>query len=284
MDHLLPSGEVLGLYHYFPSDLLVYSLVYFIYRPFQELFPFLLNSWFFIANVIFLVIGYFFARKILGPVEDKRLIPVYIFVTSFFLFSNSSLAALYFIIGFYCLKKLSMKKTGITSYVLSAGVKYVAGLLILVQFIEEAIKIKSIKDLKFIIPYIIGALVIFILVFPFGIGNVFSATILYQGDINYRGQVAGIYGPILIELVLLFNVLSYFTYIFIIMAILSVVLAFKFGKSTYERQMILCFLFMLILPFYATELAVVPLLLWMFKLFDAEFNVSDQIAKEITDK
>ena len=130
----------------------------------------------------------------------------------------------------------------------------------------------------------IGAFVLFILVFPFGIGNVFSATILYQGDINYRGQVAGIYGPILIELVLLFNVLSYFTYIFIIMAILSVVLAFKFGKSTYERQMILCFLFMLILPFYATELAVVPLLLWMFKLFDAEFNVSDQIAKEITDK
>ena len=281
---MLPTGVVLGLYHYFPSDLLIYALVYFIYRPFQELFPFLLNSWFFIANVIFLGIGYIFARKILDQVEDKRLIPIYIFVTSFFLFSNSSLAALYFIIGFYCLKKLSMKKTGIISYVLSAGVKYVAGLLILVQFIEEATKIKSLKDLKFIIPYGVCAFALFILIIPFGIGNVFSATILYQGDISYRCQVAGIYGPILIELVLLFNVLSYFTYIFIIMGVVSVVLAFRFGKSTYEKQMIICFLFMLILPFYATELAVVPLLLWMFKLFDVEFNVSNQINTENTVK
>lgn len=272
--HLLPSGPVLGLYHYFPSDLLIYSFIYYIYRPLLSIFPFLRDSWFFIANVIFLFIGYLFVRKILDHVEDRRLIPIYVFVTCFFLFSNSSLLVMYFTIGFYCLKKLSMKKLGITAYVLSAGVKYITGLILFVQFVEEGMKVKSIEDLKFLIPYIVGSIVMLIIILPFGLGNMINATILYQVG-PQRSQVAGIYGPILIEIILLFNILNLFTYIFIISIVVSIVLAFKIGKTTYERQMILCFLFMLILPFYGTELLIVPLLLWMFKLFGVEYNVNN---------
>jgi hypothetical protein len=270
--HLLDHQEVLGLYHYFPSDLLVYSIIFIVLSPIDTLFPFMVNSWFIIGNFFFLCLGYLFVRKILLDVADKRLIPVYIFVTSFFMFSNSALLVLYFVIGFYLIKRLSRYNTGITSYILAAGVKYITGLLLFVQISEELVKIRKISEIKLLIPYFIGSFVFFILILPFGVYNVLNATFLYQIEVNARSQVAGIYGPILIEFVLIFNLLEYYTIIFLIATIISIYIAFKFGKSTYERQMILSFLFMMILPFYGTELTIVPLLLWMFQLFDVELN------------
>ena len=269
--HLLDHQVVLGLYHYFPSDLLVYSLVYSVFKPINSVFPFLKNSWFVVGNMLFLTISYFFVKKILDQVAHKRLIPIYIFITAFFLFTNSALLVLYFTIGFFFLKKVSNHNAGITAYILAAGVKYITGLLLFVQMIEEFMHVKKISDLKFLKPYIIGT-VFSILIAPFGFYNMINATFLYQLEVSSRSQVAGIYGPILIEVVLLFNLLDYFSIIFIIAVIISIIITFKLGKTTYEREMILSLCFMLILPFYGTELAIVPLLLWLFKLFDVELN------------
>ncbi len=274
--HLLNNHVVFGLYHYFPTDLFVYSIVYIICKPALVTFPFLKNSWFVFGNIVFLTIGYFFLKKILDKVEHKRLIPIYIFVTGFFLFTNSSLLVLYFTIGFYLIKKLSWHNTqyyiGITAYIFAAGVKYITGLLLFVQIVEEFSHVRKIKDLAFLKPYIFGSILFAILIIPFGFYNMLNATFLYQLETSSRSQVAGIYGPILIELVLLFNLLNYYSIIFIIAAFISVLISFKFGKTTYEREIILSFCFLLILPFYGTELTVVPLLLWLFKLFDVELN------------
>ncbi len=270
--HLLNGKVVFGVYHYFPSDLLAYSSMYLYFRPLIQTYPQLLNSWFFFSNVLFLTGGYFFVRKILDHVEDKRLIPIYVFVTCFFLFTNSSLLVLYFSMGFYFIDKLKRHNSGITAYVLGAGVKYITGLLIFVQVIEEFSRVKELKDLKFLRPYIVGTIVFIILIIPFGILHTLDATFLYQLEVKSRSQVAGIYGPLLIEAVLAFNILPYFSIIFLIASVLSIFVTFKFGKTTYEREMILSFLFMLILPFYGTELLIVPILLWFFKLFDVELN------------
>ena len=282
--HLLNQQTVLGVYHYFPSDLFIYSFVYLYFRPIETKYPFLVNSWFFFGNVLFIGLSYYFVKKTLDHVEHKRLIPIYIFVTSFFLFSNSSLLVLYFSIGFYLLKRLSRFNTGITAYILAAGVKYITGLLLFVQIIEELASVKRITDLKLLIPYLFGTFTFIILMIPFGLGNVLNATFLYQIEVNARSQVAGIYGPILIELVLMFNLLDYFSILFIISAIGSIYISFKYGKSTYERQIILSFLFMLILPFYGTELAIIPLLLWLFNIFDVELNFPDTSSYYISSK
>lgn len=270
--HLLNNHVVYGVYHYFPSDLFVYSFMYIVFRPINQMFPQLLNSWFFFSNVLFLSIGYLFVRKILDQVEDKRLIPIYISVTCFFLYTNSSLLVLYFAMGFYFMDKLKRHNAGITAYILGAGVKYITGLLIFVQVVEEFAHVKKLADLKFLKPYIIGAIVFVILIIPFGILNTLNSTFLYQLAVKQRSQVAGIYGPVLIEAVLVLNILPYFSIIFIIAIILSIYVTFKYGKTTYEREMILSFLFMLILPFYGTELLIVPVLLWLFQLFDVELN------------
>ena len=287
--HLLNNEVVLGLYHYFPSDLFAYSFIYTICKPFLPLIPHislhffsysvqlniaLENSWFVFGNFVFLTIAYFFVKKILDPVEHKRLVPIYIFITAFFLFTNSSLLVLYFAIGFYLLKK-SLYSSGITAYVLAAGVKYITGLLLFVQIVEEMLMVRKVSDLKFLKPYIIGSVVFIVLIIPFHIDKVLNATFLYQLEVNSRSEVAGIYGPALIEIVLQFGLLDYFSIIFIISCIISIYVAFRYGKSTYEREMILSFLFMFILPFYGTELFIVPLFLWLFKLFDVELNFPD---------
>ena len=270
--HLLNNQVVLGLYHYFPSDLLIYSTIYIFCKPIINVFPFLKDSWFVFGNALFLTIGYIFVKKIVNQVEHKRLVPVYIFVTAFFLFTNSALLVMYFTMGFYLIKKLSMHNSGITAYIFAAGVKYITGLLLFVQIIEEFMHVRKLEDLKFLEPYIIGSIIFAILIAPFGFYNMLNATFLYQLEVSKRSQLAGIYGPLLIELVLEFNLLNYFSFIFIIASIISIFISFKLGKTTYEREIILTFCFLLILPFYGTELTIVPLLLWLFKLFDVELN------------
>ena len=273
--HLLNNQVVYGLYHYFPSDLFVYSIVYFFCKPIITIFPFLHDSWFVFGNALFLTVGYFFVKKILDQVEHKRLVPVYIFVTAFFLFTNSALLVMYFTLGFYLIKKLSMHSSGIAAYIFAAGVKYITGLLLFVQIVEEFLHIRKLEDLKFLIPYIIGTIPFLIIIAPFGFYNMINATFLYQLDVSSRSQVAGIYDPLLIELVLEFDLLNYFSLIFIIASNISIFISFKLGKTTYEREIILTFCFLLILPFYGTELTIVPLLLWLFKLFDVELNFPD---------
>ena len=149
------------------------------------------------------------------------------------------------------------------------------GLFLLVHFIEEVSHTKKKEDLRFLKPYLLGSVIFLITIMPFGILNVLNATFLYQGDVSTRMKIAGIYGPILIEFALWFNFLDIYTFIFVIFALLSFIIAFKYGKNTYERKMIISFLFMFILPFYGTELIVVSILLWYFSLYDKELNFPD---------
>ena len=95
---------------------------------------------------------------------------------------------------------------------------------------------------------------------------------MFQLAITERSQVAGIYGPILIEAVLVFNLLDYYAIIFAIASLLSIIIALKYGKNTYEKEMILSFLFMMILPFYGTEMLIVPIFLWLFDIFGVQLN------------
>lgn len=269
--HLLNGEKVFGFYHYFPSDLIIYSIIFIIFSPLESLSSIFVDSWFLIGNFIFLILSYFVVRKILQE-PDIRLIPSYVIVTSFFLFSNSSLMVLYFVIGYFCFYNLKNKNLGVISYILAAGVKYMTGLLLMVQAMEEAMQVKKKEDLIFLKPYILGSVVFLVTIIPFGVIDILNATFLYQGDIVARAKVAGIYGPILVELALLLDILAFYNIIFLISAILSFIVAFKFGNNTYERQMIISFLFMFILPFYGTELIIVSLLLWYFHLFDKELK------------
>ncbi|MHA2363233.1 MAG: hypothetical protein ACXAC7_04700 [Candidatus Hodarchaeales archaeon] len=273
--------KILGLYHYFPSDLLVYTVIYFLFG-FLEIFdPRLFNSWFFIGNVIFLSLGYLLTRKIVD-VPDNRLFPLYGLITSFFLFTNSSLALLYFLIGFYLFKRFKDKNEpyrldfGIFSYIMSAGVKYIAGLLLVVHTLEDALTIRRLQDLRIIRPYLVGSVLFFLLILPFGFFDVLKATFLYQGEISARSEVAGVYGPILVEIMLFLDIIELYTVCFFLTSGICVIIAFRKGETTYERQMWLSYLFMFILPFYGTEFLIIPLILWFFSIFGFEINKQEK--------
>lgn len=273
------GNQILGLYHYFPTDLFIHSFMYLLFGFLGQIDPALGSAWFLLGNLIFVGAGYVFARKIVD-IDDLQLFPIYGILTSFFLFSNSSLAILYFLAGFYLLKKAYEKTQpilydlGILGYIFSAGVKYATGLLLIILFLEELFTVRKWQDLKAFRPYVIGSIILLVIIIPFGTFDVLKATFLDQGEITSRAEVAGIYGPALVELFLVFfqDILAWFTIVFILAAILSIIIAFKIGKSTYEKQMLLIFLFMFILPFYGTEFLFVPLLLWMFSIFGFELN------------
>ena len=274
------GNQILGLYHYFPTDLFLHSIIFLVFGFLGQFDPVLSNAWFFLGNLIFVSGGYLFARKIV-QLEDNHLLPIYGIVTSFFLFSNSSLAILYFLAGLYLLKAAHEKskssksyyyELGILGYIFSAGVKYATGLLLIIQSLEELFAVRKWQDLKAFRPYLVGSLVFLFIIIPFGLFDVLKATFLDQGEVTSRATVAGIYGPILVEIFLFLDLISLFNLAFFLSAILVLIVAFKKGKSTYEKQMWLIFLFMFILPFYGTEFLFIPLLLWLFSIFGFELN------------
>lgn len=286
--HHLNDQDVLGLYHYFPTDLLVYSLFYVTFGkmldplafevgvPDQMMFELTFEgTWFLIANSIFLGLSYIITRKVLPEIPDKRLLPIFGFVVSFFLFTNSALMVLYFVLGLYCflnLKHQLRHDAGVVSYIASAGVKYVTGLFLVVQFVEETLAVRKIGDLRFLRPYLVGGAFFLLTILPFGALEVLEATFIYQGAVEERSSIAGVYGPLLVEVALVLGLFEYYTIIFLIASVVTFGIAFYVGKNTYERQMWWTFLLFFVLPFYATEMFVIPVLLWLFAIFGKEFN------------
>ena len=64
----------------------------------------------------------------------------------------------------------------------------------------------------------------------------------------------------------------------ILIFLIAVLITFWRTRDIYERQMVLCFVVMFILPFFGTELFVVPLFLWIFNQFiekDESINLSE---------
>ncbi|MFX1534740.1 MAG: hypothetical protein ACFFDI_11000 [Promethearchaeota archaeon] len=278
--HTLPNGtEIFSVYHYFPPDLLTYAIFVFIFGFIS--FPISSTIIMLLANVVLLLPTYIFVDKILREkLSPKRSFPLFLVLSSPFIVNNSILMLTFFVIGYFFwntketwfMSKQENKILGMIFYVLSASVKYMTGILILVHFFDDLKTLfRQSKPLQerflFLLPYFLASLVLVIFCLPFGLFEVFKAVFLYQGDPSYRGGVAAMTGPFLIEVLVFIGASS----LYIPVAAIIFVLAFSYSFynksfSLADKQVFLCFVVMFILPFYATELFVIPLFLWFLTM------------------
>ena len=266
--HHLPSGITLGLYHYFPSDLISYSIFY-IFGG--KLFvPLLDTYWFVPYHFLLMLPGYWLTSKITAW-PHRRLLPFYLLLLTPFLFTNSMLMWFFFMIGYYCYEEKGYHNIGMIFYVLAASVKYLVGFIIVFYFLrtinslfrqwKNSISIQSI--MKELSPYVSGSLVLTIISLPFGLIDVIVAVFLYQGDPAYRDNVAQSVGPFLTEILKIFQLESF--YLLFAAIILFTALFIIRNHTTYEKIIHISFLVMFILPFYGTELFITLPFYWWFK-------------------
>jgi hypothetical protein len=266
--HHLPTGITLGLYHYFPSDLISYSLFY-IFGG--ELFvPLLGTYWFVPYHLLLMLPGYWLTYKTVDW-PHRRLLPFYLLLLTPFLFTNSMLMWFFFMIGYYCYEEKGYHNIGMVFYVLAASVKYLVGFIIVFYFLrtinslyhqwKDSISFHSIvKELS---PYISGSIVLTIISLPFGLIDVIVAVFLYQGDPAYRNEVAQSVGPFLTEFLKIFQLEAF--YLVSVAIILVIALVIIRNHTPYEKIIHISFLVMFILPFYGTELFITLPFYWWFK-------------------
>jgi hypothetical protein len=126
---------------------------------------------------------------------------------------------------------------------------------------KNSISFKSlVKELS---PYISGSFVLTIISLPFGLIDVIVAVFLYQGDPAYRDDVAQSVGPLLTEILKIFQLNS--SYLLCAAIILIIALYIIRNHTTYEKIIHVSFLVMFILPFYGTELFITLPFYWWFK-------------------
>ena len=263
-----PMGITLGLYHYFPSDLLSYSLFYILGGGLFV--PILGTYWFMPYHLLLMLPGYWLTYNIVGW-PHRRLLPFYLLLLTPFLFTNSMLMWFFFMIGYYCYEEKGHHNIGMIFYVLAASVKYLVGFIIVFYFLrtitglyqqwKNSISFKSIvKELS---PYISGSFVLTIISLPFGLIDVIVAVFLYQGDPAYRDDVAQSVGPFLTEILKIFQLDS--SYLLCAALILIIALFIIRNHTTHEKIIHISFLVMFILPFYGTELFITLPFYWWFK-------------------
>jgi hypothetical protein len=251
--HELPSGPVLGRYHYFPPDLLTYSLFYVLTNGF--FLEYLGTYWFFPLHLLFLIPGYWIIQEIVYWPHQK-LFPFFLLLVTPFLFTNSMLMWIFFLIGYYFYEEKDRKSLGMTFYVLAASVKYLVGFIIVFyfirtfkQFLADKLSDFTPKDVfNEFSPYILGGATLTLVCIPFNLVDVIISVFFYQGDPSLRGEVAQSVGPALIELL-------------------------KF-MELYEKIIHISFLSMFILPFYATELFITLPFYWWFKEAKNELKIA----------
>ena len=96
--HHLPSGPTMGRYHYFPPDLLTYTLFYILGG---QLFIGLFDTyWFVPLHLILLLPGYWLTSQTVDCPHQKRLL-FYILLLTPFLFTKSMLMWIFFLLGYY---------------------------------------------------------------------------------------------------------------------------------------------------------------------------------------
>jgi hypothetical protein len=268
VEHITPEGPVLGFYHYFPPDLITYSLVYVISGPI--FLPILSTYWFVPFHLILLLPGFWLVRRLVNwPLQ--RLLPFFLLLVTPFLFTNSMLMWFFFLLGYYFYEEKKRATTGMVFYVLAASVKYMVGFIIVFYFLQALGRIKEkgviTNNWPFIwqqmIPYIVSSGVLLLISFPFGIIDVVFSVFIYQGAISFRGEVAQTSGPLLIEILNLFALKSF--YLLIVGFILILAFISLRNHSTYDKILHFSFLAMIILPFYATELFITLPFFWWFK-------------------
>jgi hypothetical protein len=258
----------MGRYHYFPPDLLTYSLFYILGG---QLFMGLLDTyWFVPLHFVFLLPGYWLISQTIDWPHQKRLL-FYILLLTPFLFTNSMLMWIFFLLGYYFYEEKQEYDIGMIFYVLAASVKYLVGFIIVFYLIESIKKvIKSQKDPQFQIdafkefrPYILGSMALGVISLPFNLIDVIVSVFLYQGDLSSRGEVAQSVGPVLIEILKVIQLES--LYIVLVLVIVVIALFLLRKQTTYERIIHFSFLSMFILPFYGTELFIILPFYWWFK-------------------
>jgi len=266
--HHTTSGTILGRYHYFPPDLLTYSLFYMLAGSF--FYPFFDTYWFIPLHLGLVIIGYWFVTKIVKW-PHTRLVPFYLLLLIPFLFTNSILMWFFFLIGYYFYEIKQKKNLGMILYVFAASVKYMVGIIIVIYMIEAIKEVVFLKDkiinwkkgLEILSPYITSSLCLLVISLPFNVFEVFISVFIYQGVVGVREEVAQSVGPLLIE-ILKFSSLEMLYLICVCFILLGTVIILR-KKTPYEKTIHFSFLVMLILPFYATELFITVPFWWLFK-------------------
>ena len=276
--HHLPSGVIYGRYHYFPPDLLTYSAFYLVGG---QLFLGLLDTyWFVPLHLLFLIPGYWLISQTIDWPHQKRLL-FYSLLLIPFLFTNSMLMWIFFLLGYYFYEEKHQHDLGMIFYVLAASVKYLVGFIIvfyLIQSINKIIKAQKnkqlqVSDLRELRPYLLGSLVLVLISLPFNLIDVIVSVFLYQGDPSSRGEVAQSVGPILIEILKIVQLESLYLICATLIVIIGLFLLRK--HTTFEKIMHFSFLSMLILPFYGTELFIILPFYWWLKEGTQELKLTE---------
>ncbi len=266
--HITPEGPIYSFYHYFPSDLITYSLVYVISGP---IFLQTLDTYWFVPfHLVLLLPGFWIVRRLVNwPLQ--RLLPFFLLLVTPFLFTNSMLMWFFFLLGYYFYEEKKQITMGMVFYVLAASVKYMVGFIIVFYFFQALRRIKekgaimdnSVFVLQQLIPYIVSSGVLFLITFPFGFFDVIMSVFIYQGALSFRSEVAQTSGPLLIEMLRILALESFY----LLITGFIVILAFIYlrNHSSYEKILHFSFLAMIILPFYATELFITLPFYWWFK-------------------
>ncbi|MFW9854119.1 MAG: hypothetical protein ACFFFG_03635 [Candidatus Thorarchaeota archaeon] len=283
VEHHLPSGIIYGFYHYFPPDLLSYSIFYLLGG--SLLVSILATYWFVPFHFILLIPSYWFVSRIVAWPNGRRL-PFFGLLVSPFLFTNSILMLFFFLIGYYLYEIQERHNLGMTFYVLAASIKYMVGFIVLFYLIEKLrlFPKEGLSTSKWTYirtnfgPYFLSGITLAIFSLPFGLIDVIIAVFFYQGLLSFRSEVAQSQGPLLIELIRWGTLDT--LYIGIVVIILIGAFFIVRNQSTYSQILHFSFLAMIILPFYATELFITVPFYWWFKegqdVIIEEWNVSDQ--------
>jgi hypothetical protein len=278
VEHLLKSGEViLGVYHYFPPDLFVHTVFYIIFGWLNFITE-ISEIWFLFTNLILIGLLYPLVKHIV-KLEHKRLIPIYSVFICHFLMTNSTLMLVFFVIGYYFLQN-NKKSIGYAGYVMGASVKYTPGLHLVIHMIEDLQQSIDTRSVSNFLPYILGSVILALTMIPFGFFNVLESTILFQGEIGRRTELATIQGPLLVELMLHLNILDLYNIVFLLSSFLALIFSLKVGQNTYEKIMYLQFIMLFLLPFMATELFIVTIFHWFFVMILGNDNI-DPLIKPI---
>ncbi|MFX1517082.1 MAG: hypothetical protein ACFFC6_12340 [Promethearchaeota archaeon] len=272
VEHHINSEIILSRYHYFPPDLITYSLFYYIFG--SIFYPGLQTYWFVPLHIILIIPGYWVITQLIEW-PHHQLFPFTVLLITPFLFTNSMLMWFFFLIGYYFYEKKEQRILGMTFYVLAASVKYMVGFIIFFYFIQ------SLKELYYekqftnwrvlgqkLAPYAISSLILTLICLPFGFFDVITSVFLYQGDPQYRAEVAQFVGPLLIEILKFLNLISWYLPILVVIVFLALIILWQ--QPTYTQIIHFSFLAMIILPFYGTELFItLPFFFWFKEGFRA---------------
>jgi len=272
VEHHVNSEITFGRYHYFPPDLITYSLFYYLFG--DILFPLLQTYWFVPLHLILIIPGYWIITQLVEW-PHHLLLPFTILLITPFLFTNSMLMWFFFLIGYYFYEKKEEEVLGMTFYVFAASVKYMVGFIILFYFIYSLKELHNENQFtnwrlfgQKLAPFLISSLILTLICLPFGFFDVINSVFLYQGDPQYRAEVAQSVGPFLIEILKLLNLTSWYLPIVGLIVTLALIILLK--QPTYDQIMHFSFLSLIILPFYATELFItIPFFFWFKEGFRA---------------